>query len=423
MYWLGNVYHNCGNYSKCYEIWGNYLANYEKTIDFTPKKAEKIKKFMKTYELLGNSLNQFKENLNYVQKEDFKRYSTNRKEETDEETAKQEVKDFLSDFALIRDLVPNIKENFSVTYEFYHGLINFYVKKDFDNALRILCNLINAKPLFIEVYFALWKLIKLKEENRILLNFSYYMIRQSHNPEINYDDWIKSYILYSKALFINNRVEDALELLRNLLDIFANIPLEEIKFLSEVNKSNRISTTNNFVNFDYALSFYSKYHVYQKSEAIFHYNYKSKTGGKEKFELGGVKLFDMELDNNNNNNNILNKNLIKQKIIKSLSIRSVNFAKQSDNEEMGNTLYLNESSMLLNNTIYLNQLRLNTNEENCDKFNEMQNEILKKNVRNLNEAEDVIEDIEISNLEEMENYIEKKIDKVQITEEYICILI
>jgi hypothetical protein len=128
----------------------------------------------------------------------------------------------------------------------------------------------------MNAYFELWKIIKLKKDYKLLLSFSYFMIGISHDEEVTFDDWIKSYILYAKALFLNERKDDAIELLRSLLDIFSNIPLDEIKFLSEIHKSNKITTTNNLFNFDRAIRFYSKYHVYKKCEGIFLYHHKSR---------------------------------------------------------------------------------------------------------------------------------------------------
>jgi len=126
----------------------------------------------------------------------------------------------------------------------------------------------------MDAYYSIWRLLKINKRNRSLLNFSYYLVKIAHSAEVSYEDWLKSYILLSKALFLDGKLDDALELLRGLLDIFANIPLDDIKYLSEINKNNKISLKNNFFNFDYALSFYSKYHVYSKCEAIFKSRFK-----------------------------------------------------------------------------------------------------------------------------------------------------
>lgn len=121
----------------------------------------------------------------------------------------------------------------------------------------------------MNAYYSIWRILKLKKKKKSLLTFSFYIVKIAHSSEVTYEDWIKSYLLFSKALFLDNKLDDALELLRALLDIFANIPLDEIKYLAELNKNNKISSKNNFFNFDYVLSFYSKYHVYSKCEAIF----------------------------------------------------------------------------------------------------------------------------------------------------------
>ncbi len=144
------------------------------------------------------------------------------------------------------------------------------------------------------------------KEYKILLKSSLLMLKSSHSNEVNFSEWIKSYVLYAKALYLNARYEDSVELLRNLLDVFANIPLEEVKFLSEVNKNNRISMTNVFEYFEWALNFYSKYHVYKKSEAIFKANFTKKYFK----ELPGEKLVIKEgklIDPNHNLENKLNK--------------------------------------------------------------------------------------------------------------------
>jgi hypothetical protein len=122
----------------------------------------------------------------------------------------------------------------------------------------------------MDAYYSIWRILKINKRYKSLIDFSFYLVKISHNSEVLFEDWLKSYILYSKALYLDNKLNDALELLRGLLDIFANIPLDEIKYLSEINKNNKISLkNNNFFDFDYVLSFYSKYHIYSKCEAIF----------------------------------------------------------------------------------------------------------------------------------------------------------
>ena len=104
---------------------------------------------------------------------------------------------------------------------------------------------------------------------KLLIDFSFLMVKISHSSDVLYEDWLKCYILYSKALFLDNKFDEALELLRGLLDIFVNIPLDGIKYVSEINKKNKISLKNNFIDNENIMNFYSKYHIYTKCEAIF----------------------------------------------------------------------------------------------------------------------------------------------------------
>jgi len=109
--------------------------------------------------------------------------------------------------------------------------------------------------------------------NSILLKYSYYLVKLSHNDEVPYSDFIRAYLKYSKALYINEKYDKCILILINLLDIFPVIPLDEIKFLTEVNKKNKISLINNFMNFDQILKFYSKIQVYKKCEDVFYENH------------------------------------------------------------------------------------------------------------------------------------------------------
>ena len=114
---------------------------------------------------------------------------------------------------------------------------------------NIFTNIIQKDPFFMNANYSIWRILKINKKSKSLIDFSFYLVKLSHNTEVLFEDWLKSYILYSKALFLDNKLNDALELLRGLLDIFANIPLDEIKYLSEINKNNKISLKNNFFDF------------------------------------------------------------------------------------------------------------------------------------------------------------------------------
>jgi hypothetical protein len=160
LYWLGNVHYNSGNYDQCFKIWKLYYENIDQSFDFTDKKLEKIKNFRKTYELLGNSLNEFKKNLGFVRKENIK-LKIIEDDSMNSATAEQ-LKDFLSDWKAIRELNPNIRENYTINYENYRGLIHFYVEKNISKGIRIFTNLINNSKYFMDPYFALWRILKIQ---------------------------------------------------------------------------------------------------------------------------------------------------------------------------------------------------------------------------------------------------------------------
>jgi hypothetical protein len=229
----------------------------------------------------------------------------------------------------------------------------------------------------MKAYFELWRIIKIKKDYKLLLNFSYYIIRISHDEEVTTDDWIKSYIFYTKALYLNGRIDEAIELLRSLLDIFSNISLDEIKFLSEVHKSNKISTTNHMFNFDHAIKFYSKYHVFKKCEAIFLFNYKSKTN-KTKFQFieNGNNITKSNIDYNPVNNN-MNESFDYEKI-------------QTELRSSIDESRLNESFNLYDHQT-----------ENHKSENE----------------------INITTLDQLHEYLDKHIEKIKITDENTCNII
>jgi hypothetical protein len=175
----------------------------------------------------------------------------------------------------------------------------------------------------MDAYYSIWRILKINKRYKSLIDFSFYLVKISHNSEVLFEDWLKSYILYSKALYLDDKLNDALELLRGLLDIFANIPLDEIKYLSEINKKNKISLkNNNFFDFDYVLSFYSKYHIYSKCEAIFTKRIKH-LDNKINWDIESIGIGidnDGYLDINiNKNENINTKRKIKQNYIDKIS--------------------------------------------------------------------------------------------------------
>lgn len=148
-------------------------------------------------------------------------------------------------------------------------LIIFNILGNIFESIKILLNILNQKKNYIPALFMIWRILKFSGEKKLLLFFSFYMVKISHLNEVSFQDWVKAYTLLSKALFLNELIDDSINILINLLDIFACIPLEDFKFLSEIYRQNNISLTNMFVNFDSSLKFFSKFHVYEKSRGVF----------------------------------------------------------------------------------------------------------------------------------------------------------
>ncbi len=222
---------------------------------------------------------QFQKNLNSAKKCKIKFESS-------------EVDNYFSDLELLKKITPNIKHKYDLSYEYFKAVIFSMVIKNNEESIRLLTNIINDDNLFFNAYFALWKILenisnkkdngKTKiiysnynqaHANTVLLKFSLFIVKNSLNEEVSTSDWVNSFIKYSKALYYNDKFDQAITVLMALLDIFCLFPREDIKFLPIINKNNQISLTNVFENFDKALSFYSKFHIYKKCEEIFNDNY------------------------------------------------------------------------------------------------------------------------------------------------------
>ncbi len=120
-YWLGHIYYNNGNFDECFNHWKIYYENISNAFDASEKKISKITSFLKAYQTLGNSINMFKRNI-LTSKEENIKWRLNQKIDIDK------VKDYIYDLKLIKELVPNITDNFDVFYLFLKGQIYFYVE-------------------------------------------------------------------------------------------------------------------------------------------------------------------------------------------------------------------------------------------------------------------------------------------------------
>jgi len=137
--------------------------------------------------------------------------------------------------------------NYFLKFIYFYFFQEYKTLENKSLSLNILTNIISKNQFFIPAYFSIWKLIKKENNKKLLFAFSYFLIKISHSDEVNLNQWITAYILYSKALCFDGKLENALEILRSLIDIFPCFPLEDLKYIEEINKNNKISFKNNLL--------------------------------------------------------------------------------------------------------------------------------------------------------------------------------
>jgi len=212
---------------------------------------------------------------------DFIKYILTFKIQENNNTTDVDFKKINNDLNTIKNRVPNIKDNYAITYEYLRGLIQLYVQKNYSSSLRIFINIIHKNSTYMPAHFALWDLIKLEEDYKFLLKFSLYTLKIAHSNGVELNYWINAYYNYAKALVLNNENDDAIKLLIIMLDNFASIKLDDIKYLNSIYKENKINHTHDFKNFDHGLNFYSKNHIFDKAECVFKKHYKFKKNEKK----------------------------------------------------------------------------------------------------------------------------------------------
>jgi hypothetical protein len=212
---------------------------------------------------------------------DFIKYILTFKILENNNTTDVDFKKINNDLNIIKNRIPNIKDNYAITYEYLKGLIQLYVQKNYSSSLRIFINIIHRNSTFMLAHFALWDLIKLEEDYKFLLKFSLFTLKVAHSNGVELSYWVNSYYNYAKALVLNNENDDAIKLLIILLDNFASIKLDDIKYLNSIYKENKVSYTLNFKNFDAGLKFYSKNYIFDKAEYIFKKHHKFKKNDKK----------------------------------------------------------------------------------------------------------------------------------------------
>src|SRR3569833_2354479 len=105
---------------------------------------------MKKYELLSNSLTEFKRNVSIFKKFKFNSdknltqiaLTTNSTNNSTKGSSSINAKlnFYMNTLHSIREIVPNLKLNKSIIYEYYKAICYFYIEKNATEAMKILMN-------------------------------------------------------------------------------------------------------------------------------------------------------------------------------------------------------------------------------------------------------------------------------------------
>lgn len=355
-----------------------------------------------------------------------------------------DIENYFADLELLKKIVPNIKYKYLIRYEYYRALIFLNVVKNYEEALRLLTNILNEDNTFIQAGITLWEMLKHKgslmlesgrrasDKDRILLKLSYFILKVAQSEEVPLTCWIKSWIIYAKSLYFNKKFEQATQVLISLLDIFANIPHEEIKFLSEINKDNKISITNVFVNFELALNFYSKFHVYRKCEDIFQDNYMKRNNYldnlNEFIACSGEHMENIDINNHKDEDNLFAEFAV-QHTEEENDSRSYEhtFTKSNANIEIDiNVDDVKEGKSENTHKSLNNAIQKNTSGfiydpnfvDLSNEFNFINDEMIEKEFKKITQFENKkVPDLNIKTISKLEEYLDNNIDNIEIQED------
>jgi hypothetical protein len=414
LFWLGNIYFNIGDYESCFNFWKKFHENYDKSFNFRPgnkahlqnnKKLQKVKLFLKQYDVLCENLLLFKENILFMKK-------------TLHGLNLQQIQDFFSDLDTMKKLNPNIKYKHSLIFEYYKALVFNHVVKNEEEAIRLYCNIINYDYTFTKAYFKLFKLLKKscseQRSLKILIKYAFFLLKNTLNDEVDSKSFIKALIYYSKSLFLNEKYEEAITILINSLDIFVNFSaIEEICFLNKINADNKIST-NVFVNFDKAIKFYSKFHVFKKSDEmrIFSNNFRK----RKSTEQVVVELRNQTTENANElykKESSYVQTLENPNDQEERSIDCFNSPKLNFNQPKSSSLSPDKSRSKKYSP--LNQPYNTSFEPNFINLSNMQNDMSGNDSYQVHLEN--VPDINIKNISMLEDYIDSNIDHIEINGE------
>lgn len=239
-FWLGKIYFDLNRFDLCFTYWNEYSVGNGKT---SINKATITEDFIKWYLDSSYSLETIK-NIPHSRK-------------------KLPLNFYL-------DCIDRINKDDSMINVVYKASCYFYVLRNLQKSSKILMSVIDKKKFLMEAHQLMWKIIKHHKDYILLLKYSSLIVKLAHQDEVTTGNWTQSLIYYAKALALNGKHEEALELLRNLLDLYPNIPIDNLKYLNKVYQENKRFTTNFIPSTESALSLYSRYHVYKISEYLLH---------------------------------------------------------------------------------------------------------------------------------------------------------
>jgi hypothetical protein len=136
------------------------------------------------------------------------------------------------------------------------------------------------------------------------------MIKIFQYDEVPLDIWINSYILYSKALFLNGKIDSSLALLGFCIDIFPCFPIKDLKFVGEIQKNNKNNIKSNIFDQEILGSFYNRINIFNKCSNIFKENSIFNDPSEE-----DKKIYDYDyIENNYHQDNDTNNKILSPKI-------------------------------------------------------------------------------------------------------------
>lgn len=302
VYWIGYVNYCSGNYEVAYENWKVVMQNPKKCFDFNKKKYEKINNyFFRKFSNFGNTYLQLKNDIrvyytdkkcnsslkNIPQKKnknDLDIYMSNNNVNNEDEILEK----CNTNLNIILTTFPKSKDNKNVSLlnSYYKGEILFYLENKHFNALsllmKVVANITEITTMTSQMYYKslylLWKILNNIKEYGLGYKVAYMTLLKIklYSNCCQYEDLYSTYINLAKSLFKLKKVNDGMEVIKYLHNYSPIYPIEEMKFLPQINKSTNISVTNDAINTDFIVQYFNIDTLYYNTIEIFKKNYTKK---------------------------------------------------------------------------------------------------------------------------------------------------